>query len=59
MEEVLQGPSGNERVYRMPFTKQNLKELYDQRQNDFVNFTIKDEQTGKAFQVKDVTGNMI
>jgi len=38
----------------MPFNKENLKSLDDQRQNDLINFTIKDEQTGKAFQVKDV-----
>jgi hypothetical protein len=31
MEKVLQGPSGAEEVYTMPFNKENLKELYDRR----------------------------
>jgi hypothetical protein len=54
MEKVLQGPSGSEEVCIMPFTKENLKELYDRRQNELINFVVKDEQTGKPFQVKDV-----
>jgi len=54
LEKLLQGPSGVEEVYTMPFNKVNLKSLDDQRQNDLINFTVKDEQTGKAFQVKDV-----
>jgi hypothetical protein len=52
MEKVLQGPSGSEEIYTMPFTKENLKELYDRRQNELTNFVVKDEQTGKPFQVK-------
>jgi hypothetical protein len=52
---VLQGPSGSEEIYTMPFNKDNLKELYDRRQNDLLNFVVKDEQTGKPFQVKDVS----
>ena len=58
LEKVLQGPSRNELVYTLPFTKDNLKQLYDRRQNENLNLTVKDEPTGKAFQVKDVTGNM-
>jgi hypothetical protein len=54
LEKVLQGPSGSEEVYTMPFTKENLKQLFDRRQNDLINFVVKDEQTGKPFQVKDV-----
>ncbi|MGB5091580.1 MAG: hypothetical protein WBN72_11605 [Nitrososphaeraceae archaeon] len=54
LEKVLQGPSGSEEIYTMPFNKENLKELYDRRQNENLNFVIKDEQTGKPFQVKDV-----
>jgi hypothetical protein len=54
MEKVLQGPSRSEEVYTLPFTKENLKELYDRRQNELINFVVKDEQTGKPFQVKDV-----
>ena len=58
LEKVLQGPSRNELVYTMPFSKDNLKSLYDKRQNDNLNLTVKDEPTGKAFEVKDVTGNI-
>jgi hypothetical protein len=42
----------------MPFTKENLKQLYDRRQNDLLNFTIKEEQTGKAVQSNDVNSQM-
>lgn len=58
MEKVLQGPSGAEEIYTLPFTKENLKPLYDRRQNDLLNLVVKDEPTGKAIQVKDVTGNI-
>ena len=58
MEKVLQGPSSAEEVYMMPFNKENLKQLYDRRQNDLLGLAVKDEVTGKAFQVKDVTGNI-
>jgi hypothetical protein len=54
MEKVLQGPSGSEEIYTMPFTKEALKSLFDRRQNELINFIVKDEQTGKRFQVKDV-----
>ena len=58
MEKVLQGPSGSEEVYMLPFNKENLKQLYDNRQNDLLGLAVKDEPTGKAYQVKDVTGNV-
>jgi hypothetical protein len=58
MEKVLQGPSSTEEIYTLPFTKENLKQLYDRRQNDLLGLAVKDEVTGKAFQVKDVTGNL-
>jgi hypothetical protein len=54
LEKVLQGPSGAEEIYTMPFTKENLKWPYDRRQNELINFVVKDEQTGKPFQVKDI-----
>ncbi len=38
----------------MHFNPDNIKKLFDQRQNDLVNFVVKDEATGKAVQVKDV-----
>jgi hypothetical protein len=52
--EKVQGPSGLEEIYTMPFNKENLKSLYDIRQNELINFVVKDEPTKKAFQVKDV-----
>ncbi len=58
MEKVLQDPSGSEEIYTLPFNKENLKQLYDARQNDLLGLAVKDELTGKAFQVKDVTGNI-
>jgi hypothetical protein len=58
MEKVLQGPSSTEEIYTLPFTKENLKQLYDRRQNDLLGLAVKDEVTGKVFQVKDVTGNL-
>jgi hypothetical protein len=55
LEKVLQGLSGNpETIYMLPFNKENLKELYDRRQNELINFVVKDEQTEKTFQIKDV-----
>jgi hypothetical protein len=54
LEKVLQGPSGSEEIYTLPFNKENLKSLFDRRQNELINFVVKDEQTGKPFQVKDV-----
>jgi hypothetical protein len=50
----LQGPSGSEELYTLPFNKENLKSLYYIRQNENLNFVVKDEQTGKPFRVKDV-----
>jgi hypothetical protein len=54
LEKVLQGPSGSEEIYTMPFNSDNLKQLYSRLQNELINFVVKDEQTGKPFQVKDV-----
>jgi hypothetical protein len=54
MEKVLQGHSGAVDFYTMPFNSENLKKLYDIRQENNLNFVVKDEQTGKPFQVKDV-----
>ena len=53
-EKVLEGPSGSETVYTMPYTKENLKSLYDRRENENLNFIVKDDQTGEARQVKEV-----
>ena len=58
MEKVLQGPSGSEEIYLTPFTKDNLKSLYDRRQNDLTQLAVKKEGMDTAVEVKDVTGNM-
>ena len=58
LERVLQGPNGSEQIYTMPFTKEALKSLFDRRQNDLLGLAVKDEPTGKAVEVKDVTGNL-
>jgi hypothetical protein len=50
----LQGPSGSEELYTLPFNKENLKSLYYIRQNENLNFVVRDEQIGKPFQVKDI-----
>ena len=48
LEKVLQGPGGApETIYTMPFNKENLKSLYDRRQNEFLGLAVKDETTGK------------
>jgi hypothetical protein len=39
----LQGPRVAEDIYTMPFNKENLKQLYDRRQNDNLNFVLKAE----------------
>jgi hypothetical protein len=43
LEKEFQGVSGNEKVYTMPFTKDNLKQLYDRRQNDLIMLAVKEE----------------
>ena len=50
----MQGPSGSEMIYTQAFNDENLKKLYDQRENDLLNFIVKQEGTGKAVSVKDV-----
>lgn len=58
LEKVFQGISGTTLEYTTPFTKENLKSLYDRRQNENLGLAVKDEVTEKAFQVKNVTGNL-
>jgi hypothetical protein len=50
----LQGPSGSEELYTLPFNKENLKSLYYIRQNENLNFVVRDEQIGKPFQVNGI-----
>jgi len=57
-ESQLEGPGEAELVYDLPFTKENLKTLYDERQDDrTIQFVVKDEATGKAVEVKDLSGS--
>jgi hypothetical protein len=38
-----QGPSGTETIYTLPFTKENAQKLFDIRENDNIEFIIKNE----------------
>jgi hypothetical protein len=58
LDKQLKGPAGSETVYEVPFTKENLQELYNQRESDrTIQFICKEEQTGNSHMVRDVTGN--
>jgi hypothetical protein len=47
------GTLGTETVYETPFNEKNLKELISLRESDNdIAFTVKDEVTGKAVEVK-------
>ena len=50
------GPSGSETVYLLEYSKDNAKQLFDQRANDLIiNFIVKDAVSGEAKMVeKDV-----
>jgi hypothetical protein len=45
------GPSENEIIYTQPFTKENAQKLFDLRENDQIQFIVK-EQDGKVDDVK-------
>ena len=40
------GPGLVETIYTLPFNEENLKTLYDKRQDDSISWVVKDEQTG-------------
>ncbi len=49
------GPKGDEVVYDLPFNAENLKQLFEKRENDNIGFIVKDDVTGRALEVaKDV-----
>jgi hypothetical protein len=47
-----QGPAGDELVYDMPFTPENVQSLFDKVEDENVQFVVKDDRTGEAFEVK-------
>ena len=59
-EKILEGPNGSEEMCDLPFSKENVKELYDQRESDHtIQIVGKDETTGNAVSVRDVTDNLL
>ncbi len=48
------GPEGSETIYDLQFNEKNLKELFNNRKNDEINFVLKEELGGEARQVKDI-----
>jgi hypothetical protein len=56
-EKDFDGVAGTQEVYELPFNKENLSELWNQRENDLIKLLVKDEQTGDVREVLDVTGN--
>jgi len=57
-EKIPEGPSEAELIYEIPFSKEALKDLYDQRQDDrTIQFVVKEEATGKAVLVQDLSGS--
>jgi len=56
-DSQVEGIRSIEVLFDMPFNKQNLQKLYEQRESDFIQFVVKDQVTDNAYQVLDVTGN--
>jgi hypothetical protein len=52
-EKVFDGVGSQEEVYEIPFTKENLSELWNQRESDLIQLSVKDE-TGNVHDIKDV-----
>jgi hypothetical protein len=55
LEKQLQGTAQAEDIYDLPFTKENLKDLYNQRESDSIQFVVKKEDTGDVRQVEDMS----
>ena len=45
------GPGSSETVYTLEFNEANLKQLFDKRENDNVQWVVKEEQSGIAKQI--------
>jgi hypothetical protein len=53
-EKVFDGVGSQEEVYEIPFTKENLSELWNQRESDLIQLLVMDEPTGNVHDIKDV-----
>jgi hypothetical protein len=53
-EKVFDGVGSQEQVYELPFTKDNLSELWNQRESDLIQLLVMDEPTGNVHDIKDV-----
>ena len=45
------GPGSSETVYTLEFNEANLKSLFDKRENDYIQWVVKEEQSGVPKQV--------
>ena len=46
------GPSGSELIYTLPFTKENAEKLFDLRENNQIQFIVKQEDRDSVYEVK-------
>jgi hypothetical protein len=53
-EKVFDGVGSQEEVYEIPFSKEAAAELWNQRESDLIQLTVKDEPTGNIHDIKDV-----
>jgi hypothetical protein len=49
------GPCGTELIYALPFTKENAHKLFEMRDGNNIQFSIKDELAGKVVGIKPQT----
>jgi len=60
LEKQLQGTGSQEIIYEIPFSKEAVKELWEMRESDqTIQFLVKEEDTGKATQVRDMSGSAL
>lgn len=45
------GPGMNEEVFTLEFNEKNLKQLFDKRENDDINWVVKEEQSATPKQI--------
>jgi hypothetical protein len=46
------GPSSSNTIYTLKFSPENAKKLFDMRENDYIEFVVKNESQGKVYGVK-------